>query len=160
MGSFCRKPHIRQKSGSRDMAQKRSIFRKKVPFFDGSYLGNQWSKLKSVLIFWKFESSSFPNGPTVFTIFAPLCRKSRLNISPNFGEKSGFSNISSLDRPIKLKLCSQLEDHKGWLEWRFQVDCIFGFGLMVLGPKIWVPILVFRFSRVWVVGFAPYCAVS
>ena len=51
-----------------------------------------------------------------------------------------------------LKLCSQVEDHKGWLEWRFQVDCIFGSGLMVLGPKIWVPILVFRFSRVWVVG--------
>ena len=29
-------------------------------------LDNQWSKLKSVLIFWMFESSSFPNGPKVF----------------------------------------------------------------------------------------------
>ena len=114
-------------------------------------------------LFWFSESSRVPLSPLVqrfFTISAPLCRKSRLNISPNFGEKSGFSNISSLDRPIMLKLCSQLEDHKGWLEWRFQVDCIFGSGLMVLGPKIWVPILVFRFSQDWVVGFAPYCTVS
>ena len=154
MGSFCRKPHIQQKSGSRDMAHKRSIFRKKVPF---SMAHISVTSEANWNLLW-FSESSVPLSPMVqrfFTISAPLCRKSRLNISPNFGEKYGFSNISSLDQPIKLKLCSQLEDHKGWLEWRFQVDCIFGSGLMVLGPRIWVPIMVFRFSRVWVVEFAP-----
>ena len=51
---------------------------------------------------------------------------------------------------------AQLEDHKGWLGWRFHVDCISGSGLMFLDPKIQVPILVFRFSRVWVVRFSSY----
>ena len=143
------------------------IWPKKDRFFEKKYLFSMahisvtseanWN------LFWFSESSRVPLSPMVqrfFTISAPLCRKSRLNISPNFGEKSGFSNISSLDRPIKLKLCSQLEDRKGCLKWRYHVDYISSSWLMVLGPKIWVPILVFRFSRVWVVGFASYCTVS
>ena len=53
--------------------------------------------------------------------------------------------ISSLDRPIELKLCSQLEEYKGSLKCILHVDCISGSWLMVLGPNIWVPKLFLNF---------------
>ena len=54
----------------------------KTPFFNRIYLRNEWSKLKSVLIFRKFEGSSLEN---VVGRFSP----SPLLHPENQGRKSG-----------------------------------------------------------------------
>ena len=60
----------------------------------------------------KVQELLFPHVQRFF-IFASSYRNLSLNINSNFGKKSGFSIFSGLDWPTKLKLCSQLEYHKG-----------------------------------------------
>ena len=85
----------------------------------------------------------------IFRILTPSPSKLSPNIGTEKSPNSGFSIFLSLGGRIFFILHSQLEDHKGLLQWRFHIHYIFGseviaiFGKWAqnLGPKTGFPII-------------------
>ena len=157
MGSFCRKPHVLKKFGSGDLGPnwpKNGYFQRLISR-EREELLKIWFDFRNPrsFLYKKFHYQ-------IFRISTPSPSKLSPNIGTEKSPNSGFSIFLSLGRPIFFILHSKLEDHKGLLQWRFHVDCIFGSEVMALGPKIQVPKLVFRFSQVRFVRFHSYCTVS
>ena len=96
----------------------------------------------SVLSLQKMSLSDFPYlDPFTLKIASEHWNRK----SPN----SGFLIFLSLGGRIFFILHNQLEDHKGLLQWRFHIHCIFGSEVMAifgkwaqnLGPKTGFPII-------------------
>ena len=96
----------------------------------------------------------------IFRISTPSPSKLSPNIGTEKSPNSGFSIFSISGGRIFFILHSQLEDHKGLLQWRFHIHCISGSRLMALGPIIWDPKLVFQLSRVSISQLSWNLAVS
>ena len=146
MGSFCRKPHIRKKFGSRDLGPNRP----KNGYFQ-RLISRERKKLSKIWFDFRNPQSFLYKKChcQIFRISTPSPSKLR----PNIGTEKvpilvfwfswvwvvGFSFI----------LHSQLEDHKGLLQWRFHIHCIFGSEVMAifgkwaqnLGPETGFPII-------------------
>ena len=144
MGSFCRKPHIRKKFGSRDLGPNRP----KNGYFQRLISRERKELLK---IWFDFRNPRFflykKYYYQIFRISTPSPSKLSPNIGTDKSPNSGFSILLSLGGRIFFILHDQLKDHKGLLQWKFHIHCIFGsegMGIFKkwtqnLGPKTGFP---------------------
>ena len=129
MHSICRKPHVRENSGSGVSAPKvvkSTYFQRRISWegVEQIQICFDFQKVRS-LVFRKFVGQ-------IFAISTPSRRKSSLKFGSQKGPKNGFSIFSSLGGRILFKLHRQLDTKKGLIEWKFQVNCISGSGVMAI----------------------------
>ena len=130
--------------------------RPKNRVFSKAHISSTVRAIENLIRF--LESSVLSLQKTLYQIFR-ISTPSPSKLSPNIGTEkcpnSGFSIFSSLDCRIFFISHSQLEDHKGLLQWRFHIHCIFGseviaiFGKWAqnLGPKTGFPIISLLIGR-------------
>ena len=127
MRSFCQKAHVREKSGSGVTAPKvvkstyfqRRISRERVEQIQICF---DFQKVRC-LVFRKFAVQIFP-------ISTPSPRKLSSKFGSQKGPKNGFPIFSTLCCWILFKLHKLLDINTGLNEWKFQVNCISGSGVM------------------------------
>ena len=132
MGSFCPKLHVRKKFGSQDLGPNRP----KNGYFQ-RLISRERKKLSKIWFDFR-NPRSFLYKKCHYQIFR-ISTPSPSKLSPNIGTEkspnSGFSIFSSLDCRIFFISHSQLEDHKGLLQWRFHIHCIFGSEVLAIFRK-------------------------